>query len=599
MSGSGAKGAWSARPEHPVKAIIQAFNESSVMRILPSALLLGLLLLSSAPALSQQWVADRTRDGMAGPSGSPSAVSQAITDSEQRVALVIGNAAYRQSPLKNPVNDATDIANRLRQLGFTVVERSNLQIRQIGSTLREFRNTLKPGGVALVFYAGHGLQIKGENYLPAVDSEINGEEDVPNQSLSVKQILNVLEESNSRMNLIFLDACRNNPLTRSFRSAANGLSRESAPSGTLISFATRPGATASDGEGRNGVYTSALLNSIDTYGTQPVEIMIKRVVATVKAQTKGQQDPWLEGSIDGDFCFAGCQPVAGLAQQNQSVPSGMPRPASKPERDIPLALVEQSTPRSQRHAQVLHAAVLAPVSSGRVVEINTATPRPYSQSAASKIDWVDQAVARWKANSVVVVEVESRLSSSFISEARQALSEIAGWSDSSMVSSVRIAEGLRRLPNPPIALNRNWDIGLTFAADPALPGDPIRLERYTLTGIRPDIRQTAGLENPTLRGRAPNAGLRVTVHGDGDAPLQDLAFRGNDRSDNALVIALDKEVDQFLSSRGQSARPLPWHHLVVGSDIYLNLVETRRFALVIALSESAARYGRRLTVRLQ
>ena len=130
---------------------------------------------------------------------------------EPRVALVIGNSAYERQPLRNPVNDAQAMSARLRSLGFVVIERNNLRIRQIGSTLREFRSQLKPGAVALVFYAGHGLQVKGENYLPAVDAQIDGEEDVPNQSLAVRQIMDVLADSGSRLNLVFLDACRNNP----------------------------------------------------------------------------------------------------------------------------------------------------------------------------------------------------------------------------------------------------------------------------------------------------------------------------------------------------------------------------------------------------
>lgn len=224
---------------------------------------------------------------------------------EQRIALVIGNSTYKVSPLKNPVNDARDMANSLRGYGFTVIERNNLTVKQIGSTLREFRSKLTAGSVALVFYAGHGIQIKGENYLPAVDADIVGEEDVPNQSLSTRQIMDVLSDAKSRMNLVFLDACRDNPFARSFRSSSRGLGRENAPSGTLISFATRPGSTAADGDGRNGLYTSVLLQQIKNTD-QPIEQVLKRVVTGVKAASKGQQEPWMEGSIEGDFCFGQC-----------------------------------------------------------------------------------------------------------------------------------------------------------------------------------------------------------------------------------------------------------------------------------------------------
>src|ERR1035437_7724851 len=165
---------------------------------------------------------------------------------EQRVALVIGNADYKSSPLKNPVNDAKAMAAKLRELGFTVIERANLTSKQIGPTLREFRAKLLPGAVALFFYAGHGLQVKGANYLPVVDAETRSEEDVSLQSLDVSKILELFEQAKTRLNLVFLDACRNNPYARSFRSGGSGLAKVDAPAGTLISFATRPSSVASE-----------------------------------------------------------------------------------------------------------------------------------------------------------------------------------------------------------------------------------------------------------------------------------------------------------------------------------------------------------------
>ena len=126
----------------------------------------------------------------------------------------------------------------------------------MGKALRRFRERIQPGAVAIFFYAGHGLQLKGVNYLPTVDNEISGEDDVSVQSLDVNKIFALMEEAKSRLNLVFLDACRNNPYTRSFRSMEGGLAKVTTPSGTLISFATRPGSVASDGNGRNGLYTS-------------------------------------------------------------------------------------------------------------------------------------------------------------------------------------------------------------------------------------------------------------------------------------------------------------------------------------------------------
>jgi len=236
----------------------------------------------------------------------PSAMAQdasaAMPSIGKRVALVMGNADYKGMPLQNPVNDAKDMAAALKTLGFDVILRTNITSRQIGAALREFRAKLSPGGVALFFYAGHGLQIKGENYLPAVDAEIGGEEDVPNQSLSIRQIMNVLEDSKTRLNLVFLDACRDNPYARSFRSSAGGLAKLDAPSGTLISFATRPGSVASDGSGKNGLYTENLLK-IMKLPDLPIEQALKQVVSNVKRISNGKQEPWMEGSIEGDFYF--------------------------------------------------------------------------------------------------------------------------------------------------------------------------------------------------------------------------------------------------------------------------------------------------------
>jgi uncharacterized caspase-like protein len=231
---------------------------------------------------------------------------------EQRVALVIGNSAYKSSPLKNPANDALDISLKLKNLNFEVITKINLTTKQIGGALREFKGKLSPGAVALFFYAGHGLQIKGENYFPTVDADISAEEDVPNQSLSTKQLMNVLEDSKTRLNLVFLDACRDNPYARSFRNAGGGLAKLDAPSGTLISFATRPGSVASDGAGKNGLYTENLLKIMDLKN-MPIEQALKQVVKNVKTSSNGRQEPWMEGSIEGDFYF--------ITEQDTSVTS--------------------------------------------------------------------------------------------------------------------------------------------------------------------------------------------------------------------------------------------------------------------------------------
>ena len=227
---------------------------------------------------------------------------------ERRVALVIGNATYADAPLKNPVNDARDMRERLKGLGFVdanIVYRENLKTGEIGALLREWRAKLTAGGdtVGLVFYAGHGVQIRGENYLPTVDARIEGEEDVPRQAVKLAEVMTVMAESRTRLNLVFLDACRNNPYARSFRDGTRGLAPERLPSGTLIAYATRPGAVAADGSGRNGVFTAQLLSHMATPGLT-VDQVIRRVVRGVRAGTDSKQDPWTEGSIDEDFYLA-------------------------------------------------------------------------------------------------------------------------------------------------------------------------------------------------------------------------------------------------------------------------------------------------------
>ena len=160
-----------------------------------------------------------------------------------------------------------------------------------------------PGSAFVFYYAGHGVQIKGENFFPAVDANIKTQFDIPNQSLQLQRVLDMTAEAKASLNLMMLDACRNNPWVLASRSMPGGLSKIDPPTGTLISFATRPGSVADDGaDGANGLYTSFLLKHIDT-ANLPVESFFKRVSNEVYAASKGKQEPWIEGNIRGDFTF--------------------------------------------------------------------------------------------------------------------------------------------------------------------------------------------------------------------------------------------------------------------------------------------------------
>lgn len=229
--------------------------------------------------------------------------------SGKRMALVIGNGSYPSAPLKNPVNDARAMARTLKELGFEVTLRENVGQRDMAAVVRQFGSSISPGSAALFYFAGHGMQVKGRNYLVPVDADIQLEDEVPYSTIDVSLVLDKMEVGKSAVNIVILDACRNNPFSRRFRSSATGLAQMDAPIGTLIAFATAPGSVAQDGTGANGVYTKHLLESIATPGL-PVEQMFKRVRIGVAKDTHDTQVPWESSSMKGDFVFREALPAA-------------------------------------------------------------------------------------------------------------------------------------------------------------------------------------------------------------------------------------------------------------------------------------------------
>ena len=225
-------------------------------------------------------------------------------NSSQRVALVIGNAAYKDAPLTNPVNDARAIALALQESGFSVIARENIDQRGMLAVLREFGDRLRAGGTGLFYYAGHGMQIKGRNYLIPVGANIDREDEVAYSAVDAQAVLDKMEAAGNVANIMILDACRNNPFTRSMRSGQAGLAQMDAPVGTLLAYATSPGAVASDGNGANGLYTQHLLTAIRQPGNK-VEDVFKQVRANVRRDSQGKQVPWESTSLEGDFYFKG------------------------------------------------------------------------------------------------------------------------------------------------------------------------------------------------------------------------------------------------------------------------------------------------------
>jgi len=224
-------------------------------------------------------------------------------DSGPRVALVIGNAGYKTAPLANPLNDARAVSDSLRKLGFRVISLENASQKQMFEAVRQFGDLLQ-GGVGLFYYAGHGVQVKGRNFLVPVDAAIDREDEVPYKAFDVGQVLEKMESAKNPLNIVILDACRNNPFTRTARSGASGLAQMDAPTGSIIAFATAPGAEAADGNAGNGLYTSHLLRYLNTPGLK-VEDVFKRTRVAVKQSSNGRQIPWESTSLEGDFYFAG------------------------------------------------------------------------------------------------------------------------------------------------------------------------------------------------------------------------------------------------------------------------------------------------------
>jgi hypothetical protein len=229
--------------------------------------------------------------------------SSLIAATEQRIALVIGNSAYSSGPLKNPVNDAAAMATQLQKLGFTVILKKNANLRGMEDALTDFGDRLKRGGVGLFFYAGHGLQVGGANYLVPIGARISRESDIRYETLDAGKILDEMANANNGLNIVILDACRDNPYSRSFRNAARGLAIVSnAPAGTFVSYSTSPGNVARDGDGRNSPYTEALLRYMKEPGLT-IEQVFKGVRAKLGKETGGKQVPWELSSLQGEFYF--------------------------------------------------------------------------------------------------------------------------------------------------------------------------------------------------------------------------------------------------------------------------------------------------------
>jgi uncharacterized caspase-like protein len=267
---------------------------------------------------------------------------------EKRVALVIGNSAYQNvTRLENPRNDATLMAETLSGLGFTLIgghAQLDLDKAALDTDVQTFGRQIQGADVALFYYAGHGVQVNGANYLVPVGANPTREADVDFQMVDVNLVLRQMQGSGTRLNVVILDACRNNPFGgRGLRSADGGLAQLRAPEGTLISYATQPGSVAQDGSDGHSPYTKALATTIKRAGLDIFQTF-NQVGLTVKRETGGFQQPWVSSSpIDGSFYFvapAAAEAKIATTPEPPSADASRPAPAV-----APLASREAEQPR--------------------------------------------------------------------------------------------------------------------------------------------------------------------------------------------------------------------------------------------------------------
>lgn len=316
-------------------------------------------------------------------------IPAAVAVGERRHALVIGNASYAKAPLRNPLNDARAIAKVLAEVGFTVQLVQDATQAGMQRALRSFGDDIQKGGVGLFYYAGHGVQAKGRNFLVPVNADVDREYEAEFNSVDVNLVLSLMDAAKNSLNIVILDACRTNPFARGFAAPAAGLAAIDAPAGTFIAFATAPGAIASDGTGANGVYTKHLLEQIGRPGV-PIEQLFKQVRIGVMRDTNDAQTPWESSSLRGDFAF-------------------VPGAASEPPAEIAL-LVAETLRRErenliqaalERQRKQLEAQGLLPVAAAGSQQSEAAPPPSLTANAAPAVSveatnsHLPQAADRW------------------------------------------------------------------------------------------------------------------------------------------------------------------------------------------------------------
>jgi TonB family protein len=250
-----------------------------------------------------------------------------LTAAAQRIALVVGNAAYTDRPLRNPVNDAQLMQTTLRELGFEVQVATDVDRRGLLGALRDFEARARGAEVALFYFAGHGAQVAGANYLIPLNAPIRGESDVPDEAIDAASVLRRIEDGRARAGLVILDACRDNPYPEANRSITRGLGRMSVPSGTIVAYAAAPGSTAEDGFGDNGTYTAALAKHLSMPGLD-IKDVFDLTAQEVERLTGGKQRPREEIGLRGRLVLREDAALLAVAPQVPAEITFSPEPSS-------------------------------------------------------------------------------------------------------------------------------------------------------------------------------------------------------------------------------------------------------------------------------
>ena len=265
---------------------------------------------------------------------------------EDRVAFIIGNGGYPKSlALKNPLNDATAIEKQLSGLGFETKSYKDLKVAEVAGLRQQMESRLKRNSVLFFYYAGHGVQIDGRNYLLPVDATLNDGDKASQESLYLGDVLHAIERMRPKIAVVILDACRDNPFKDQKNSAGakQGLARVDPPTSTVVFYATRPGGTAQDGDQDNGVFTQALLQEM-VKPEQPLEVVFRRVSTSVFKSTKSEQEPWIEGVIREEFVINQANLLKPAPPELVAVANPLALPSPQVEKEPALPLVKLPEP---------------------------------------------------------------------------------------------------------------------------------------------------------------------------------------------------------------------------------------------------------------